>query len=97
MSTIKVNFCIPLKKLDGTPILKNNEPLMANIFLANELVNQRASRLSMQVYELASRIYSSTEAIQITPSEKDIIVSFLESNDTLVSVLAAAQILMLVK
>ena len=92
-----IDFNIPLKKLSGEAIMEAGKPMCIKDLLANGLVNQRTNSRSMQTYELAGRIYNSETPINITPSEKDIIVEYLESRDNGLTVLAAAQILAIVK
>ena len=92
----KINFNTPLKKLNGEPIVENGIVVTAGVYLANGLVNQRVSDRAMQTYELATKIYQAKDEIEITPSEKDIIVKYLESSDSLIPILARAQILSIV-
>lgn len=97
METIKINFNRELKAITGKALMENGSPVMANKFLGGALVSQRTNGKAMQLYELSCKIYNSEGEIEITPSEKDLIISFLESNDAPVNVLIAAQILTLIK
>ena len=93
----KVNFNVPLKRLNGESILEAGKEIMIGEFLANGLVNQKATDKAMQTFELATKIYKAKGEIELAQSEKDIILRYLENSETLISVLAAAQILSIVK
>lgn len=94
MTLRKVNFNIPVIDVTGEPIQDGTEILNVKTIISRTLAQVKADDKVMERWELARKIYTSTEEIEITPSQKLLIESAVKEGS--LATFAAAQIMSLI-
>ena len=80
METKKIDFTKALIDFDGREIIDNDVPMTFKSIISRLLAMCKADDKVMERWELAQRIYNSSEEIDITPSQIMLIQNALKES-----------------